>query len=45
MGRGFDFKFLLGDYGKVLYSAGNELQQNSNASCKVIEGYSISQHL
>ena len=41
----FDFKFLLGDYGKVLCSAENELQQNSNASCKVIKGYSISQNL
>ena len=41
----FDFKFLLGNYGKVLCSAGNELQQNSNASCKVIKGYSISQNL
>ena len=41
----FDFKFLLGNFGKVLCSAGNELQQNSNASCKVIKGYSISQNL
>ena len=41
----FDFKFLLGDYGKVLCSAGNELEQNSNASCRVIREYSISQIL
>ena len=30
----FDFLFVLVNYGKVLCSAANELQQNSNASPK-----------
>ena len=35
----FDFMFLLINYGKVLCSAANELQQNSNASRKEEEEY------
>ena len=30
----FNFTFLLVDFGKVLCSSTNELQQNSNASCR-----------
>ena len=30
----FNFRFLLIDFGKVLCSSANELQQNSNACCR-----------